>query len=878
MPVFKESPSTFFRYANSTLMTLVALGLSWLTQDVIGNSLFLFFVAAVALSAWYGGLGPGLVSTVLSIVLANLVLMEPQFTLAASYSNVIQFVVFAFVAFLVNWTETNRRQSEEALRRARDELQVILNGVADGISAQDASGQIIFANQAAAQLSGYSSPDDMIHSRIEEVRRKLQMLNEDGQPLALSDFPRERVFREGKSVSLMFRIRFADTGEERWFSQQTSPVFNDKGKVDLVVNIFRNVTEQMTSERERSELAAIVRSSEDAIIGKSLDGLITSWNPGAEQLYGYTREEVMGKPVTMLFPEDIRERDHSFLDRVYRGEQIRSFETMRLRKNGEPMDISLTISPIRDLQDRIVGYSAIERDISQRRRLEQIREEHTRFLRNVLNTLPIIVGVLTPEGVLTEANRTALQTASLAPEDVVGKPFADTYWWSYFEGAQTQLRDAIRRAGEGEIVRYDAILRVDPDRFITLDFSISPMYDADGKLVSLIAAGIDITDRKNREEEILRLTMLSEAQRRRLDLIVSNLPGIVYESILDLDTREPVASYTSQYAEKVLGYPLESWEHPQFLTNIMHPDDAEVVRQDVRAMFEAGEPGVLQFRCIASDGRTVSLEAHATAVIDEAENQVIVCGIMMDITSRKEIEEALAQHTEELRRSNEELEQFAYVASHDLQEPLRMVSSYLQLIEQRYAPKLDDNAKEFIDFAVEGAAHMKDLINDLLIYSRVQRDQEEFSQVSIDQILDQVQRHFQLTIEDTQATITHDPLPQVLANQRQMVQLFQNLIANGLKFKKEEPPVIHIGAQEEKGRWVFSVSDNGIGIDPGYQERIFVLFQRLHPRDRYPGTGIGLAICKKIVEKHGGDIWVESVPGQGSTFYFSVPKKHSRRN
>jgi light-regulated signal transduction histidine kinase (bacteriophytochrome) len=232
---------------------------------------------------------------------------------------------------------------------------------------------------------------------------------------------------------------------------------------------------------------------------------------------------------------------------------------------------------------------------------------------------------------------------------------------------------------------------------------------------------------------------------------------------------------------------------------------------------------------------------------------------------------ALRQKTEELARSNEDLQQFAYVASHDLQEPLRMVTSYVQLLAKRYGGKLDVDANEFIDFAVDGAIRMRKLINDLLTYSRVGMQGKELSATDSEEVLAESVNDLKVTIEENGALVTHDPLPTVMADRPQLGQLFQNLIGNAIKFRRDEPPRIHISASRNGNGWTFSVKDNGIGIAPEYSERIFIIFQRLHSRQEYAGTGIGLAICKKIVERHGGHIWVESEVGKGATFCFSLP-------
>ena len=245
--------------------------------------------------------------------------------------------------------------------------------------------------------------------------------------------------------------------------------------------------------------------------------------------------------------------------------------------------------------------------------------------------------------------------------------------------------------------------------------------------------------------------------------------------------------------------------------------------------------------------------------------------LQAEIAVRKQAEERLRQANENLARSNKDLEQFAYVASHDLQEPLRTVAGFTQLLGKRYKGRLDQDADEFIEFAVQGAKRMQTLIMDLLSYSRLSTRSKPFAPTDCDAVLAEMLVTLQSAILESGAVITHDPLPTVSADPSQLRQVFQNLIGNAVKFRSGQPCKIHVSAENKDAEWVFSVHDNGIGIAREYSERIFVIFQRLHGREEYPGTGIGLSICKRVVERHGGRIWVESRPEEGSTFYFTLP-------
>ena len=297
-------------------------------------------------------------------------------------------------------------------------------------------------------------------------------------------------------------------------------------------------------------------------------------------------------------------------------------------------------------------------------------------------------------------------------------------------------------------------------------------------------------------------------------------------------------------------------------------DDREVARQNALRMLQAECSQGYEFRVVTKRARLKWV--METVVPVQYRRKRATLGSLIDITERRLAEERLKQSALEIQRSNAELEQFAYVISHDLQEPLRMVSSYTQLLAKRYRSKLDADADEFISYAVDGAKRMQTLLHELLDYSRVGTRGKPFSLVNCEQAVDQAMANLKIAIEECGATISYDVLPTVMGDEGQLVRLFQNLIGNAIKFRRQEPPQVHISAQRRQHVVTFSVRDNGIGIDPRHSQSIFEIFRRLHTQQEYPGTGMGLAICKKIVERHGGHISVQSQPGKGSTFYFTI--------
>jgi len=396
-------------------------------------------------------------------------------------------------------------------------------------------------------------------------------------------------------------------------------------------------------------------------------------------------------------------------------------------------------------------------------------------------------------------------------------------------------QEAFRELQQNEYIRYESLpLETIDGRRCDVEF-VSNVYQVAGQKV--IQCNIrDITVRRQTEEEIVML---------------AKFPSENPNPVLRLD-REGRILYANASSEGLL----VTW-------GCQRGDCAPAPWPEVACQALAGRKN-LSIETLCGE----QVFGMSVAPIVEAD-YVNLYG--RDITELKLTEKEMKLKQAELERSNAELEQYAYIASHDLQEPLRMISSYLLLLERRYKGKLDRDADEFIAFAVDGATRMQGLIEDLLAYSRIGKHAKPFQPVESEQALTQALTNLQMAIQESKAKISYDPLPTVMADDSQLTQLFQNLVGNAIKFHKKKPPLVHIAVQPGPGEWVFSICDNGIGVDPSYGDRIFEMFQRLHSRTKYSGTGIGLAICKKIVERHGGRIWVESQPDKGSTFYFTIP-------
>ena len=582
-------------------------------------------------------------------------------------------------------------------------------------------------------------------------------------------------------------------------------------------------------------------------------GRVLTWSASAENIKGYTAEEIIGQSFSCFFlPEDIKRGRPEEVLRLAATNGRHEEYGMRVRKDGSEFLADVTFIALRDPSGNLRGFSEISRDLSEH------RESEAKY-RGLLEAAPDGMVVVNQRGEIVLLNAKAEKQFEYNRDELLGQKVTNIIPEGFAErliadGTRTAAEALAQEIGSG-IEIYG--LRKDGSGF-PIEIMLSPLESTEGILVT--AAIRDITVRKQAEKNLAQM----EARYRGL---LEAAP----DAMVVVNQRGEIVLLNVQ-AEKQFGYRRDELLG-QRLTNIIPEGFAErLVADALRTTAEALAQQIgtgIELTGLRKDGSQFPIEIMLSPL--ESTEGVLVTAAIRDITARKAAEARLVQKVEELNRSNEELEQFAYIASHDLQEPLRMVASYTQLLSKRYKGKLDSDADQFIAFAVDGASRMQHLIQDLLAYSRVGKRGGELLDVSSEEALEQALINLRGAIEESGAVVTHDPLPRVMADADQLTQVLQNLVGNAIKYQRPGIPLIHLSvARDSEGMWLFSIRDNGLGIDSQFFEKIFGMFQRLHKREEFAGTGMGLAICKKIVERHGGKIWVESRPGAGSTFRFTL--------
>ena len=600
-------------------------------------------------------------------------------------------------------------------------------------------------------------------------------------------------------------------------------------------------------------------------------GEIVLLNVQAEKQFGYSRDELVGQKVKNIIPEGFAERliadgTRSAADAL--AQQIGTgIELVGRRKDGSEFPIEIMLSPLKSAAEILV--TAAIRDISGRKEAEEhlarieerrrlgddaLRESEERYRMLLDGIKNYAIFMMDTQGRVLSWNDGAERIKGYTSDQIIGHNFSCFFPPEDIERGRPEevLRIA---AASGRYEAKGMRVRKDGSRFLA-SVTFTALRDTAGNLRGFSEFSHDLSESK---ESGAKYRALLEAAPDAM-VVVNQAGEIVLVNV---------------QAENQFGYSRHQLVGQQVKDIIPEGFAERLIADGTRSAAEALAQQIgtgIELSGRRKDGSKFPIEIMLSPL--ESTEGILVTAAIRDVTERNRSEEHLVKTVGELKRSNEELQQFAYVSSHDLQEPLRMVASYTQLLAKRYKGRLDSDADEFIAFAVDGCNRMQGLIQDLLAYSRAGTNGKAFCEVSAEDALRGALTNLRITIEQSGAVVSHDSLPAIETDETQLTQVFQNLVGNAIKYRSAEVPRVRVSATKNgDNEWIFSVRDNGLGIAPQYFERIFVIFQRLHGRDEFEGTGIGLAICKKVLERLGGRIWVESQPGTGSTFYFALPGK-----
>ncbi len=769
--------------------------------------------------------------------------------------------------------DTERKQAADALRRSREEYRHLVEGSGSVILRSDKNLNITFMNQYGLEFFGYSEAEligrnalGTIIPRADDQGNDLVSMAEDLQihPEKYANNVHQNLRKDGSLV---------------WMSWANKTLRDDQGEVVEILAVGNDLTKLKQAEaalgESRKRYQDLIETIGDFIWETDSAGRYTYCSPHMYKLWGIKPEEMIGKTPFEMMSAEHRKSALALYARMAQSPQpFSGLESTAYDGQGRLIYIETSGVPFFDDTGRLLGFRGISRDVTDRKRAEQtLRENETRLkaaeatqaerrhFYNVLETLPAMICLLTPEYKVDFANR------------AFRARFGESngrrcYEYCFGRSEPCDFCETFSVLQTGEPHHWEVAL---PEGTV-IDVHNFPFAHADGSPM-ILEMDLDITETRRAE------AALREANAYNRTLIEASLDPLV---TIGPDGRITDVNAATEHATGRNRKDLMGTDFSEYFT------EPEMAKEGYQRVFREGTVRDYPLEICNRGGGTAPVLYNATLYHD-ADGQVLgVLAAARDIAELKRAEMALrdahdtlerrvAERTEALARSNEELAAFAYVASHDLQEPLRMVIGFLNLLRERYKTNLDDKAREYIGYAVEGGERMSLLIKDLLEYSRIGRIGGELESMDAARAFSGALANLRDAIREAGATVTHDDLPTIAGDASQLIQLFQNLLGNAIKFRRSDRPCkVHVSAANKDGEWLFSIRDNGIGVAADQHERIFQIFQRLHTREMYPGTGIGLAICKKIVERHGGKIWVESDVAQGSTFYFTLREGRPR--
>jgi PAS domain S-box-containing protein len=672
---------------------------------------------------------------------------------------------------------------------------------------------------------------------------------------------------------------------------------------ERTASLQSEIADRRRAQEIAERLAAVVESSDDAIISKTLDGTITAWNRGAEKVFGYSSAEAVGKPMALLLPPERAKEESGILARIRCGESVRHFETVRVRKDGKKIDVSVTISPISDATGKIVGASKIARDITARKQAEEVLRESEERFHAMLDGIPQLAWTAEPDGYIFWYNQRWYDYTGTTREQTKGWDWQNVHDPEFLPKVLERWKVAI---AEGTPFEMEFPLRAGDGSFSMFLTRVLPLKDANGHVLRWFGTNTDIGERKLAEVQLAG--QAQELIRRAEELATSRVAletqTLMLQSVLDSMGEGLIAADQDGHfliwndsANKLMGrkasnLPTEQWT-PYY--KVFLPDEITPYPPDrlplVRALH--GESVQVELMVEHPDrANRVCLEVTARPLKDSQGNLRGGVAVLRDITERKTaerevqalnqtLETRVIERTAELKVANKELEAFTYSVSHDLRAPIRHISGFAKILVEKFRSSLPAEAHEHLQLIVQAAHRMGQMVDEMLKLARLGRQALTVKVTGLSSLVGDVITLLAPETEGRQVEWKIGQLPFVECDPILMPQVFQNLISNALKYSRpRSPAVIEIGQTEREGEKVIFVKDNGVGFDMEYSDKLFGVFQRLHVAEEFEGNGIGLATVERIIKKHGGRVWVEAELDRGATFYFtlgggehSVPEK-----